>query len=141
MVDNSFCSCFYFTTSKMARSINKMAQEEFSTTGLSPTYAFVLMTVNEKPGIAQNEICEIIHVTPSTLTRFIDKLEGKGLVKRHNEGKNSFIYSTEEGIKLQKDIEKSWTNLYARYSKILGYEEGDKLTKLIDEAGNKLEGR
>lgn len=139
MVDHLFNECLYFTVSKLSRAITKMAEEEFAKTGLSPTYGFLLMTVNEKPGISQNEICEVLHLAPSTLTRFIDKLEGKGLVTRKSEGKNSFIYSTEKGKEQQKDIEKAWLSLYHRYSEILGYEEGDKLTETVNDAVNKLE--
>lgn len=139
MIEHLFDKCLYFTVSKLSRVITKMAEEEFAKTGISPTYGFLLMTVNEKPGISQNEICKILHIAPSTLTRFIDKLEGKGLVTRRSEGKNSFIYSTEEGMEHQKEIEKAWMSLYHRYSEILGYEEGEKLTEIVNDAVNKLE--
>jgi len=139
MIEHLFNKCLYFTVSKLSRTITKMAEEEFAKTGLSPTYGFLLMTVNEKPGISQNEICEVLHIAPSTLTRFIDKLEGKGLVERKSEGKNSFIYSTEKGKEQQNEIEKAWQSLYHRYSEILGYEEGDKLTEIVNDAVNKLE--
>ena len=139
MIENSFDKCLYFTVSKLSRAITKMAEEEFAETGLSPTYGFLLMTVIERPGISQNLICEVLHIAPSTLTRFIDKLEGKGLVVRKSEGKNSFIYSTEKGIEFQESIEKARANLYNRYSEILGYEEADKLAKIVNDAFNRLE--
>jgi len=139
MIENSFDKCLYFTVSKLSRAITKMAEEEFAETGLSPTYGFLLMTVIERPGISQNHICEVLHIAPSTLTRFIDKLEGKGLVVRKSEGKNSFIYSTEKGIEFQESIEKARANLYNRYSEVLGYEEADKLAKIVNDAFNRLE--
>lgn len=139
MVEHLFNQCLYFTVSKLSRAITKMAEEEFAKTGLSPTYGFLLMTVNERPGISQNEICEVLQISPSTLTRFIDKLEGKGLVIRKSKGKNSFIYSTEKGMEHQKEIEKAWKDLYERYSEILGYEEGEKLTEITNAAVNKLQ--
>ena len=139
MIENSFDKCLYFTVSKLSRAITKMAEEEFAETGLSPTYGFLLMTVIERPGISQNLICEVLHIAPSTLTRFIDKLEGKGLVVRKSEGKNSFIYSTEKGIEFQESIEKARANLYNRYSEVLGYEEADKLAKIVNDAFNRLE--
>lgn len=139
MVEHLFNQCLYFTVSKLSRAITKMAEEEFAKTGLSPTYGFLLMTVNERPGISQNEICEVLQISPSTLTRFIDKLEGKGLVIRKSKGKNSFIYSTERGMEHQKEIEKAWKDLYERYSEILGYEEGEKLTEITNAAVNKLQ--
>ena len=74
-----------------------MADEEFRITGLSPTYAFLLSILNEGDGITQKEIGEVLDVTPSTITRFIDKLENSGHLERRIEGKNSFIYSTEKG--------------------------------------------
>lgn len=141
MVENLFNDCLYFTVSKLSRTITKMAEEEFAKTGLSPTYAFLLMTVNEKPGISQNEICQVLHIAPSTLTRFIDKLEVKALVTRKSEGKNSFIYSTEKGINHQREIEKAWMDLYDRYSKVLGYEDGGRLAELTNKAAKKLEGK
>jgi DNA-binding MarR family transcriptional regulator len=116
-----------------------MAEEEFMKTGLSPTYGFLVMAVNERQGISQNELCEILHVAPSTLTRFIDKLEGKGLVTRRTEGKNSLIYTTEKGKELQKDIEKAWKDLYNRYSEILGKEDANDLTASVHNAVEKLE--
>jgi hypothetical protein len=40
---------------------------------------------------------------------------------------------------LKKPIDAAWKSLYHRYSKILGMKEGDRLTRLIDDAGRKLE--
>ena len=66
-----------------------MAEEEFKHTGVSPTYAFLLMAVQEQPGITQKELGEALHVTPSTITRFIEKLVYKGLATTRSEGKKS----------------------------------------------------
>jgi DNA-binding MarR family transcriptional regulator len=119
--------------------MTKMADEEFRITGLSPTYAFLVSIVNEKPGISQKDIGEALHITPSTITRFIDKLENSGYVNRRTEGKNSFIYSTEKGIELQKDINRAWNNLQQRYTKSVGKDEYVKVTEMINSVCSKLE--
>jgi DNA-binding MarR family transcriptional regulator len=97
------------------------------------------MLVNNKPGISQSELAEQLHMMPSTITRFIDKLVMKGLIERKAEGKRSFIFPTEAGENTQQEIRESWKDLFQTYSAILGEEEGRSLTALIREAGNTLE--
>ncbi len=141
MIEEYLRYCLYFTASKLARIITKMAEEEFAGTGISPAYAYLLMLVKDRPGITQQDLGYALHLTPSTVTRFIDKLEVKGLVTRTMEGKNSLIHLTEKGLAIQDKIHQAWSGLYNRYSGILGEEEGDDLTKQIFEAGEKLDRR
>jgi len=130
--------CLYFTASKLSRIITKMAEEEFNITGLSPMYGFLLLVVKENPGVSPTDIAKELNIAPSTITRFVDKLESKGYVERKFEGKYSYIYLTETGVNLQSDINKAWERLYHRYSKILGYDEGNDITKKINEIANNL---
>jgi MarR family transcriptional regulator, organic hydroperoxide resistance regulator len=133
-----FSNCLFFTISKLSREIARLADESFSPTGLSPTYAFLMMLVNEQPGIAQKELSGHLHLAQSTVTRFIDKLEHRGLVTRSQEGKNSFITATAEGKAIMKSITAAWTRLYHRYSKLLGYSEAERLTILTRETAHTL---
>ncbi len=80
-----------------------------------------------------------MNIKPSTTTRFIDKLETRGLVERKTKGKSTYLHPTQKGIDLQVEIGKCWGNLHKRYSKILGHKEGKKLTEIIDKAAIKLE--
>jgi len=57
---------------------------------------------------------------------------------RKTEGKAVKIFATEKGNGLEEPISKAWKRLYVRYSDILGTEEGDTLTRMIDEACQKL---
>lgn len=139
MMNDHFCECLYFTVNRLSRLMNKMAEESFAKIGLSPTYAFLLMLAKENPGISQKELSEKLHITPSTITRFIDKLEHKKLAGRKSEGKSVLIYLTEDGLELQDEIKQCWENLYHNYSKILGYQEGQALTSFIHQACESLE--
>jgi len=116
----------------------RLAEEEFSITGLSPSHAFILMTVNERPGIAPSELAEMLHLAPSTVTRFIDTLEYKGLLSRQFLGKTSQIFATESGLMLQTHLKSAWEKLYQRLSDILGQEFSEQLMHLINEANQKL---
>jgi DNA-binding MarR family transcriptional regulator len=41
-----------------------------------------MMLVNEKLGLTQTEVAESLHMMPSKVTRFVDKLVVKGLIER-----------------------------------------------------------
>lgn len=139
MIDDFFNNCLYLTVNKLSRAITKMAEDSFKKTGLSPTQAFLMMLVIDKPGISQSELAVALHLKPSTITRFVDKLVENGLIERKTEGKRSLNYPTENGEATLKDIKEGWKILFRAYSDILGEEEGKALNKLIKEAGNKLE--
>ena len=131
-------NCLYFTANSLARVMTRMADDEFRTTGLSPSHAFLMMLVNDHPGIGQKELCEELHLAPSTVTRFVDALVHKGLLTRQTDGKASKVYATGEGANLRQPIEDAWKRLHQRYARVLGLQKGDKLTAMIDAASNEL---
>ncbi len=131
-------NCLYFTANSLSRVITRMAEEEFRKTGLSPSHAFLMMLVTDNPGIGQKELCEQLHLAPSTVTRFVDTLVYKGYLTRQTDGKASKVYATKEGEHLRQPIEDAWKSLHQRYAKVLGLQGGDKLTAMIDDASNKL---
>ncbi|QRG66207.1 MarR family winged helix-turn-helix transcriptional regulator [Brevibacillus choshinensis] len=131
--------CLYFTANRLSRVITKMADDEFAVSGLSPTHAFLLMAVYEKEGISQKELGEILHLQPSTVTRLIEKLVGKGLLYSRVEGRLSLIYSTDKGKALEDVINQCWNNLRSRYSAVLGDKEGDDLTFQLYKVSDQLE--
>jgi len=90
--------------------------------------------VNQSGSIHQKEIGERLHLMPSTITRFVEKLEVKKLVLRKNEGKNVILCATKEGLEMQKDILKAWNQLNHSYEGILTQEE----TKQFIEISTKL---
>ena len=139
MEKSKYCGCLYYSANALSRIMTKMADEEFASAGLSSSYAFLLMTVNHKPGIQPKEISEQMQLTPSTVTRLIEKLEYRGLLKRQQSGRATEVFATEEGDKLAPKVKKAWSSLYQRYTGILGKDFGDQLTASITEASMKLD--
>ena len=119
--------------------MTKMADEAFASTGLSSSYAVLLITVNDKPGIQPKEISEQMQLTPSTVTRLIEKMEHRGYLERKHVGRTTEVYPTQNSLDLNPKIKEAWKNLYQKYSEILGKEFGDKLTSDIYESVIKLE--
>jgi len=136
---SKYCTCLYFSSNALARLMTKIADEEFSSTGLTTSYAFLLMTVNDKPGIQPTEISNHMMLTPSTVTRLIDKMEDKRYLRREYEGKQTKVFPTEKSLVLDKKLRDNWINLFKKYSDVLGENISVDLTVDISKAVEKLE--
>lgn len=136
---NQLNSCLFFSAGKLARVIGKTADNAFRITGLSPSHAFLLYIVNQNSGIHQKIIGEMLHMTPSTITRFVEKLENKGLVTRKAGGKNVHLFTTEKGTRLQPVIITAWRSLHNSYSGILTPEEAEQFIGTVNKLISKLE--
>jgi len=130
--------CMYFTVNSLSRIINKMAEEAFMQTGLSPSYAFLMMVVLEEGSITQGNLADRLKLAPSTVTRFVDKLVSKGLVIRETEGRTTAISATDKGKETEESIHISWKKLYKDYCDLLGEEFAVKLTADIAKANRML---
>lgn len=137
--DSKYCSCLYYSANALSRIMTKMADECFTVTGLTSSYAFLLMTVNGQPGIQPKEISVHMQLTPSTVTRLIEKMEHRGLLTRTHIGRTTEVYPTQASLDLNDKIKMAWAELYKKYTEILGKEDGDKLAQLISDAIRKLE--
>lgn len=133
-----YCNCLFYSVNALARQVTKMAEETFAFTGLSPSYAFILMSVNKNPGILPGEIARIMQLTPSTITRLIEKLESKKLITREVSGKFSMVYPTKKSQALDATLHEAWQDLYRRYEKIIGERESKKLAEKLTLVSQKL---
>ncbi len=136
---SKFCGCLYFASNALARNITRLAEEAYAPTGLAPSYAMLLMAVIDQPGINPTAIAEIMLLKPSTVTRFIEKLELKGLVTRETNGKFTEVYPTESAIAIQMKIKAAWMDLYRQYSTLLGETAAVQLAGGAYQAAKKLE--
>jgi DNA-binding MarR family transcriptional regulator len=133
--------CLFFSTTKLAREMGKLAEEAFRKTGLSPSHAVLLYIINLNGKIQQKEVGELVHLTPSTITRLLNKLEQKRFVKKKVEGKNVCLQATSLGRAQQGEIIEAWNMLHKGYQNILTEEEISRFfeisKKLLDELATK----
>ncbi|MED1203031.1 MarR family winged helix-turn-helix transcriptional regulator [Heyndrickxia acidicola] len=131
--------CLYFTASRFARNMTKLAEKTFDIDGLAPSYLYMIMTIHFHPNITQKELCQRLSIAPSTSTRFIDKLEKLKLAIRKTNGKETMISLTTDGEAVNKQFRDSLKELFSGYSQILGREFSLELSKMLSEASSKLE--
>lgn len=129
-----YCQCLLFSASALARVVNRMAEEEFSPLGLAPSQGFILMSVVSNPGIQPGELGQQLELTPSTVTRLVERMEEKELVEKTSEGKHTYIYPTRKGIAMEKKVKAAWKNMFTRFVDKLGEEKTRDITRGITEA-------
>lgn len=97
------------------------------------------MAVNRQSGITAGQIARVMQISPSTVTRLVDRLEEGGYLRRRIEGKFILVCSTPRSERIDALLRKCWTDLNAAYSTALGEEEGRRLSAILNDAAGKLE--
>ncbi|MDZ7692445.1 MAG: MarR family transcriptional regulator [Balneolaceae bacterium] len=136
--EDRFSSCLYFASNTLARKLTKMGEQAFSGLGMSPSYAFLLLVVINRPGVQPSEISNELELAPSTVTRHIEKLEREGLIERHSQGRATNVQPTEKGKALRDQLESAWNELQQGYSELLGDRYTEVLTEMTYKAAAKL---
>jgi len=136
--ENFLESCLFFNTNALSRYLLKLAEKEFKNLNLSPAHASLLLMVYDSPGISPKRLSQLLHLTPSTITRFIDSLEKKDFVTRRTKGKAAFISPGKKGVEQKKSIAAAYKKLYLKYTKILGSDTANQLSFSIFKANGKL---
>jgi DNA-binding MarR family transcriptional regulator len=137
-----FERCLYFNVNALARSVNRIWDQAFKDLGLSPAHAYLLRLVLTQSGISQKAIAEELRLDKSTITRFVDALQAKGLVKRSKTGsedsREQRIFATAKAQRLQAELEQKGDELYQMMCEKLGKAEVKTLVDQLREAAKTL---
>ena len=136
--NSRFNKCLYFSANALARKVEKLATESWEKIGLAPSHAYLLMMVLDEPGTQPGTIAKEMQLTPSTITRLIEKLEGKKLVVRTTEGKITNVYATPEATELLPKMKACLNEFYQKYVEILGEEESGRMVQNMNKLTDKL---
>jgi MarR family transcriptional regulator, organic hydroperoxide resistance regulator len=136
--NSKYCQCLYFSSNALARKIEKLANKSWKKVGLTPSHAYLLMLAIEEPGIQPSALVKQLLLSPSTITRLIEKLEEKKLVVRTTEGKLTNVYPTPKAKAMLPDLKDCLYDCYQNYSSIIGKDEGARLVTSMNKLVDKL---
>lgn len=137
--ETTYRRCLYYTSNVLSRKLTKIAEEVFGPLGLAPTYAYLLMTVNNQPGIQPSEISSELELTPSTVTRLVEKMEYQGYLERISKGRATKVNPTDKSLKINQQLKDAWQQLQDQLSEQLGDRYTEVLTEMTYTAVDKLE--
>jgi DNA-binding MarR family transcriptional regulator len=133
-----YCSCMYFASGALARKIEKLANASWEKVNISPSHGYLLLMVLEEPGIQPGALVAELLLSPSTVTRLIDKLESKKLVTRIASGKQINLYPTARARNMQTQLKNCQAEFYETYVSLLGSNESKKLVQALNRLTDKL---
>jgi DNA-binding MarR family transcriptional regulator len=136
--NSRYSKCVYFSSNALARKIEKLATNSWRSVALSPSHAYLLMMVLDEPGIQPGALGKELLLTASTITRLLDKLETRKLVKRTAEGKTINVFPTSKARSLQPQLKKCSDDFFENYCSILGKDNSEKLTRTLNKITDKL---
>lgn len=128
----------YFVANALGRRIERLAMETWKQVDLSPSHAYLLILVIEEPGIQPTAISEQLILSPSTITRLIEKLEDKELATRTTEGKLTKVFPTAKAKDLYPKLQECLGHFIENYSNILGKEESLQMVTNMAHLADKL---
>jgi len=142
MIATMFERCLYFNLNALMRKVNRVWEFEFRQAGLSAPHAYVMRLVLSEPGISQKQLAEELYLDPSTVTRFVDALTERRLVRRdtsRTDRRSAAVFPTAEGKRLQKKLERIGEGLFQTMRTKLGDKHFQELVSALREARNTLE--
>lgn len=112
----------------------QMSDKAFAQVGLSPTAAFILMSLQDGDQVLPSQLAKDLFLDRSTITRFLDKLTTLELITRAQEGRHVKVTLTASGQALQPRLQQLWTALNQQYQQVFGVEGEQAVRQLLNEA-------
>jgi DNA-binding MarR family transcriptional regulator len=136
--ESKYSQCLYFTANALARKVEKLAIESWKPAGLPPSHAYLLLMVLEEPGQQPGNISQHLQLTPSTVTRLLEKLEEKKLVVRATEGKITNVYPTPKAKQLLPKLTGCIEHFYRACGRLMGKEESSTMLTKMHNLADKM---
>ncbi|OGR13801.1 MAG: hypothetical protein A2277_01260 [Desulfobacterales bacterium RIFOXYA12_FULL_46_15] len=136
--ENFLEGCLFFNTQTFSRTLLRIAEIEFKHLKISPAHASLLLLVYDSPGINPKKLSRFLNLSPSTITRFVDALEKKKLLRRETQGKSTHISPSEKGLEIKEALALAYKQLILKYTGLLGERAVNQLSFTLLTANKKI---
>ena len=136
--ESKYKQCLYFAANTLARKVEKLALESWKPVDLSPSHAYLLMMVLEEPGLQPGCLADHLQLSPSTITRLIEKLEEKKLVTRTTEGKTTLVFPSEKGKAMLPSLKECSKDFHDNSCCLIEREERESMVANMCSLADKL---
>ena len=136
-----FEQCLYFNTTSLSRKLDKVWAAAFKPFGLTPSQAFILRVILEKPESLQNQLAEEMNITKATASRVLDGLSKLGLIERQqsgSDGREIQIIPTRKAKAMRDELNAASGEVTKRFKKSLGASELDDVVSKLRGIGASL---
>ena len=121
-----FEQCLYFNTTSLARKLEREWTLAFKPFGLTPSQAFMLRVILEKPQSYQNALAKEMNITKPTASRGLDGLEKLGLIERRSspdDAREIEVHPTRKATAMKDGLNAASGEVTKKFKKLLGSDE------------------
>lgn len=118
-----FDHCLYFNTTSLARQLEKEWTNAFKAFGLTPSQAFMLRVIVQKPGSTPAELAKLMNISRPTATRSLDGLQAQGLISKHagkTDGREWVVVPSAEAVAMHEKLNAASAAVTKRLKQQLG---------------------
>jgi DNA-binding MarR family transcriptional regulator len=131
------CESLYFVSGALAREVEKLAKQTWKPSGLHPSHAHLLLFLLYNGMSFPTFLSKELLMSPSTITRLLQKLEKKGLVTRIPYDHMMCISTTNKARELEPILEQCEKDFKELCSRLLGHRP-NRLTLVLNKATDLL---
>lgn len=137
--DAPFADSLYFAAEALTREIESLANECWKPTGISPSLGHILYYLLHYANITgPMVIARNLFLSPSTVTRLLDKLEKKGLVNRFIFDGTHMVELTREAWLMEPLITECEFEFRKRCHTLLGEDQTAQICPILTATTDKL---
>lgn len=136
-----FEGCLFFNLNALVRDLNKVWDAQFDEVGLTPPLGYMLFAILNEPGLSQKELAQHLYLERSTVTRFLDSLEAKSLIKREAATEDARVIrvtASEKGRALKSKLAKAMKKVGEALEGRVANQDVDSLMKVSSKVREKL---
>ncbi len=74
---------------QLDHALNKRSRRMLAVAGVTAPQRFLIKVVGMRPGCTPGELARFLHVTPATVTRVVQRMEGAGFLRREADPEDS----------------------------------------------------
>jgi len=116
---------------RVYQKVDRASAENLRGWGFSVAQFDVLAHVGASEGMTQQELADSLLVTKGNVCQLVHKLEDRGLISRHHEGRSNLLFLTDEGRRLFERIVPAHEALIAERFSIFTEREQTQLYELL----------
>lgn len=123
---------------RFSREISAFYDAYFKEEKLATSYIELILIVDEAGSTTQKGIAEKLSLAPSTITRFINKLEKRGFVLKEMDGRNAMITLTKEGASNAINFRRKYDQAEMELMELLGEKFVDTTRQLLNHGSEMM---
>lgn len=121
-----FEHCLYFNTTSLARQLEREWTRAFKPFGLTPSQAFMLRVILEKPSITGSDLSLELNISKATCSRTVDGLIELGFVKKvqaDKDGRSYELHPTSKARGIRDEVNQASGEVTKKLKRIIGSDD------------------